>query len=1099
MSDKQQTPDNQRTKDLHDYLVKCFANTRKKDGTINKRALGRRLTNDEEKGRTLADKLCDSKPITTGDLVGFIAGLQASGDPEKGQLLTPEEVLIALLKLIDLTPDEREQLGLSLGEEQVLLQQVLLNIWLNQKHDYGKLLKLYRTSIGLDEVQEEQRQTSALKQHIEQLIKQIAEQSLQYLPEGEYRQRQLRELSQKTQREVERILLRGGGQVQLEKDRGDDYIRAYLPDGFIEKLTKAVIENEVLTQIFPIYIKTITIQECAPLPLPISDRFSARPGLFHAPFLDLDPDKSQGKEDKLHGKEIASQYAHKVTVHFYIRLPPSYQPPEEVKDVFAQIRRDDLAGQRIDFSVSSTGIGGTLSHIIKIINSTLLSNIPGLAEYFPIAHDVVVHEEIIRNNIPSPIWAHTLVRLCKTETLSRAMSDSSEANQLIPYERFAFGDRTARGEYCGFDLILCPAIAALQARLRAIRYTGITPDQYLKELTDRILQHRCLQEARKYVTAYPFSSFAQENYLLETLLRDWSSSLKKDDPYIWIEACLTIAETYLNEGLYRRSWLYLKAVEKAIKRISDSGLDWYKRFGRSIPTETDFKIFSGTLLVYLELCRALYFYYVNRLAELGKREYLPDYIPEDMNLKTFHETLLSASWEALNRAEKHLTIRLAKYFLIHEVSQGTFHPHYHLLAKIYFLRARILTFFPEVPYDDADSPHRLPTDRNVGDNKRNEAEIHEGRLYLLEKARLYAASDGDTERYSCYTAYQSWIYWIVYFARHQFRSQSGILPRDCNLWAKQLRDHALLSYTDVGRKCYYQIKEKSGVEKPLVPNLKNYDIGPIPPIVETRRLLNNQQPEDGEVLYLEMTYLAVQRGWLNLKDGGEPNETIYLFGAGASYLLFARGMYQLCSLEKQEFSEAPIKTVADWDEKLKVAYRLFSYAWAMADAGGTIETVSEVPGSSPPAQPTQRLKIKRDFALSNRNGHNRDVASVRDLYPNQTSEITDLAQVFAATCATLRLYTASVEERDALNQDIEWLLQNLQKPEFCQQPGIARQLREQPCFNGHLTSYLVQCKHILQEAKQQAQRSQNPARDASFITEQRDALVRKLFNTLHDR
>ncbi len=1099
--------DHQRTESLYEYLVLCFANSLNRDGDLNRRALGRRLlgltTNGSdgnrsaEKGRLLAEKLCKHKPITTGDLVGFIAGLQASGNPAQGQLLTPEEILIALQKLVRLTPEERNELGLSSGEEEVLLQQVLLNIWLDQKSkDYRKILDLYKTSIGLDALQNVPSHEQDLEAHISQVITQTTQQHLAYLPEGVYKRRLLEELPPKTNREIKRILLKAGaGQVRFEPIRGENYIRTYLPDSFIKRLAKAVIDNELLTQSFPIYIKTITIQECKPLPLTVSDGLSKKPGLFYEPLLEANL-RVKHDDHQLQSKEVASQYAHKVTVHFYIRIPASYSPPTGVKDVFAELQQDDSVGQRIDFSMSSTGIGGTLSHIIKIINNTLLSDIPILSEYFPIAHDVVIHNEYIRNNVSSPVWAHTLAQLCKTKTLAKAMSESGAASQLLPYEQFAFSDCIGRGDYCGFDVLLCPANAALQARLRAIRYTGVVPEAYLHDLTDRILEQRCLQKAERYVTAYPFSSFAQESYLRETLLRDLTDRpFTQTEPYIHIKTCLTIAETYLDEGLYRRSKQYLEAIGSVLKTLSEVGLDWYERFGSNNQSAAEFKIFSGMLLVHFELCRALYFYLVDREAELGSREYLPEYIPQDTNLGTFHQRLLQESWGALNRAEKHLMIRLAKYFLIHEVSQGTFHPHYQLLAKIYFLRARILTFFPEVTYEPNTSPHRLPTDLNFS-GSRTDSEIHAGRLYLLEKARLYAASDGDTERYSCYTAYQSWIYWITHFV-HPHRRQD-VLPKDCQLWARQLRDHALLSYAEIGRQCYYQIKEKSGVEEPLLHDLKNYEIGPIPAIIETRSVLTEEQQEDGTVLYLDMRFLAVRKSNLHVKESRETDESIYLFGPKASYLLFTRGMYQLCSMEKEEFSDGnDVKTVSDWDEKLKIAYRLFSYAWAMADAGGVLEIVEDNLALTQTGHSSPKLRIRRDFTRSQRNGYNRDVASVRDLYPNQISEMSDLGQVFAAVCLSLRLYTAPISEREMLNRDIDWLLQNLQDRDYCARQVVASQLHEQPRYNGHLAKQLDRCKAILQTTQQEGQHAISPVRDSNFVSQRRDILVRKLFNAMH--
>ena len=48
------------------------------------------------------------------------------------------------------------------------------------------------------------------------------------------------------------------------------------------------------------------------------------------------------------------------------------------------------------------------------------------------------------------------------------------------------GDSVGHGDFCGFDFLIAQAQAALQARLQAIRSTGIYPRQYIRELCEKV-------------------------------------------------------------------------------------------------------------------------------------------------------------------------------------------------------------------------------------------------------------------------------------------------------------------------------------------------------------------------------------------------------------------------------------------------------------------------------------------------------------------------------------------------------------------------------------------------------------------------------------
>lgn len=1079
-------------------------------------------------GRDYINKLRQGeRSLTTGELVDLLYRLQEYYQSQQqyqrrtsdrtsqschtsSYVLTPEEMLVLLQKLVQLTPAECQQLSLPAGMEEVMLQQALLNLSLYQdQRDYETIISLYRSSIGLAFVQETSSPFGGLDD-VHRYIETLVEQDPPYLPAGLSRSK-LDELASKAKREIDRILLKCGvGQFQFQfpnvyRQGQSAYIQQYLPRGFVRRLTQAVIENELLTQDFPIFIKTITIQQIGPFPLRVATQ-PDDPGLLLGNLLRFDDTDV----------EIASQYANRVTVHFYMRLPADYQ--SDFPAIFEQLKSQDDTGLRIDFSLSSTGIGGTLSHVIKVINLLLLTDNQSLrSQYFPIAHDVLINQEIIRSNMPSPVWSHSLVQLCKVKTLAAAMDQSKTVGKLQLYEQFSFGDQVGRGDYCGFDLILCSANAALQARLRAIRYTEIAPANYGQELCRRIERLYLLQEAISYVESYPFSSFALSSRLRTTLLRSLQNrALTTADPYSLFDACLTIAQIDLNEGAYRRAYSYLDQVA-VLKGLSDSGINWLRRFGNeNQATLAEFEIFSGALITRFELCRAHYFYLVDRRAERGRRDFLPSYISLDVDERTFNQRLVDEAWQALNRAEEHLNIRLAKYFIINEVSQGLFHPHNQLLAEIYFLRAKLLIFAArQVRVEEPSSPHYIPTDSSVaGTFRETETAIHSGRLYLMEKARLYAASNGNEEQYACYTACQAWLYLMAAFSSvPEINVQVGTQPlrlnRDRGLnWARRLRDHALISYAETGQRCYYQIKENSGLSDDLNPPFGNYRISAIPPISEMLAEHSPGQDQDSGVLYLDMSLLSVRREWCGANDADKSSGRIYLFGAHACYLLLARGLFHLCSNQLTEGDNEfePLVEQTDdpqlWDRKLHIASRLLNLAWAIADDGAQVHQSGE-----DGQYDIRRNFMSRDFANSDVGGAepnptDPDVASVRDLYPHRVTEIADLGRVFAAACLTLRFYTAPVEQQQQLDERISWILGDLQSLRHCSRSITRQTLRQQERYNGHMTVYLERCRDILIAECQHAKELHSGEEVRSHLSidqiiDRRDQLVHQLFSALH--
>ncbi|MBW4481983.1 MAG: hypothetical protein KME14_05535 [Tildeniella torsiva UHER 1998/13D] len=1106
--------DYERSYRLYVYLCACLAFTQKGSGEINAQGiealLGKKefrrlvppLLQDGLSPAERQERLSRLSRTTTGEVVKLLSNLRQNlatayqnAEFPHTRLLTTEDVLTALYRLVELTPAERESLDLPSGDGLTLLQRSLLILQtVGGLDNHEMLLRIYKAAVGLDFSQIAPPLVDL--DDVDELITDTVRTALEFLPPQDpsrlanagmqRREDTVRELTLKARREVRRLLARSGNQQLSGSGKAivDAYICHYLQPAFVTKLAQTIVVNERLTDQFPVYLKRITF---APLgPLPFADKElglgtqsgGPYPALLHPALRQLDQEVGFTRYPDLPGPgdyELASQEATQVVVEFYVKVPEGYQPL--IADVLDRLGSQDR--RRIDFSISSTGIGGALSHVIKVINKALLQDIPCLRDYFPIAHDVTSTQVIIRDNVASPVWAHSLVKLCRRQLLGQTLNACQDDN-FRRYEDFSFADPIGHGDYCGFDFLLSQAQASLQARLQAIRQAGMRPEQYIEQLCQRVERSQIMQDAWTCLQGYPFSSLAMIGMIHQNLLPSGLAAdapLQQNDPYIYFDACLAIAEALLDEGVYRPARPYLRRLA-ILDRLVEQGLE------NTRPETEPFEVFSGALVIRYLLCLANYYYLYD--TDDGDTRYLPPGCEADVN----RDILVQRAWETLDQAQRHISLRLRKYVVLNEVSQGTFNPHYLLLGRIAFLRTKLLLFFPRrVPKDDD-----LPTEGFSG-RQRTEASIHWGRLYLAEKARLYAAADGDSEVYACFAAMQSWIYLMAAYADpgklNLVTPGNGNLPRQldsnqCFAWAKQLRNHALITYAETGRQCYYQIKEKSGLLRNNLDEFGAYRIEKIPPIYETRGSQYTQLSQsDTDLLVLDMSLLAVNPKDLPKVSPHHPTRNIYLFGTNACYLFFSRGLFMLGSNVAHEFdaNDTPVATI-DWESKLIHATRLLNTAWAMAEEGGVVEK-DHVDG--------QRIyRLSRSF---NRDGQkpsfsSPDIDAIRDLYPRRIGEVADLGKLFAVAGMVLQLSLVPMGDRPTLEADIDALLSSLHNAQSLQTSRTQRALlKRQKRYNGHLDAYFSQAVACLRDY-------QRRAHQGLAIWHQRDDLLAELFALL---
>ncbi|MEM6450627.1 MAG: hypothetical protein AAF703_09970 [Cyanobacteria bacterium P01_D01_bin.105] len=1106
---------------LYRYLLGRLAISRSNKGAPNNQQTARRvgdnnlrkiisavLADEETWHQTVSLKSRDAG-LTTGRVAEMLGELKASlaaeyraYDLDYSRVLTANDILVALYHLTELAPDERSRLGLPVGDKLTLLKQTLLSLQLKDgSANYESIFKAYKEAVGLEFTSSE-KALENLNQ-VNDLIEHSVRAALQHLPDRPrrfHKQRSepssediIQELSRKAQREVRRLLVRSGNtQVFLvDNETKHPFISHYLPPAFIQKFSKTIVSNERLTAQLPVHLKQITIEARGPLPFTDTSIGSHQyrntyPRLLDPYLQELDGHVEHALIDEIPSPsdyELASQGVTKLTLSFYIKIDNDYE--SVVPDVFSTLAsstEQPYPYRRVDFDYSSTGIGGTLSHIIKVINTTLIQDIACLSRFFPIVRDVASTQTIIRDNVSSPIWAHSLVKLCHNRAVGQALW-VYEDNKPSSSEEFSFGDPIGQGDFCGFDFFIAQAQSAVQARLQAILNTGINPTDYIQQLCEKVERQLTLKRARQTLTYYPFSSMGMIGIIHQKVLKDKFKhrALCSTDAGVYYDAFLSITEAFLDEGAYRAAYHNLKKLEL---------LDTYAVQSLAPKNSANIdinscEVFSSQLIIRYLLCKATYYY----LYDLNGP--IDEHIQREFSAQVTRQQLVKKTWHILESAQEHVKARLKKYLVVGEVSQGTFSPHYKLLSRIYLLRARLLTFFPRM-VPNAES--YLPTE-NFSRQQRTKASVHWGKLYLLEKARLYIAAEGDGESYAYYAALQSCYYLTAAYTdpqqlilSEQEAGKTHSFDRDhCLSRAKRLKDHALLAYARTGRLCYNAIKEKSGQPEEF-DEYGRYFIEKLPAIFEARgRHRGRKVSDNNEFLTLDISLLAIKPETLSHITTNPPSKTIYLFGTNACHIFLARGLYLLCSNDNEEFrrSSAPEDPV-DWPSKLELAGRLFDLAWAIAEDGCGLARDEVDP---------QKKSITRSFKTGTHRSQytSREIDSVRDLYPRRVSEVADIGKIFSAACMVLKLKLLPETDRLPLLEDMNKLISMIHGEYRFEKKRLLQEIfLEQSRYNGHLEHFLSSAQVAL---RAHLPNSAAPATSKEMYGH-RDELMKALFSTL---
>lgn len=1021
-------------------------------------------------------------PLTLAELVEILGNLAQRGQTKKP--LIKEDILRIIQRFVELDPEERERLNFNPGICNAIIQQIIriIEIGNNSSHQRIDLLSFYETllsksrsySLNLEILREDSTKDKSKNYdiRIENIVKNILIENKVDSSEESVKKFVLTVESEKRKVEAD------CGLTSFNRENG-------LNAAFIQSLIQAVVENELLSQDIPIYLKHYNIKKVRPLPLFVKDKEQIN-GVLNSSFTSL----------KQWTFGIERQHAYTVSLHLDVKLSEEFK--SEYKILFPnhadfRVHEGKFKSQVLTFYLESSGTGGQVTHLTRLVNLSLLRDLPCLKDYFPIAHDIIlVTPGILQQSNSSPLAYHTLTMLCKKKYVEEASKQGKTYNQVCSDQQAFYGN------YCGFDLLECAAKSSLFSRIRAIKKIGTNIVTYITQFcnrAERVNQHR---KALSYLKSYPFSMFAMQSHLEETIfyevLSDDSNSpvslleseIKYEKFRTWSnvarEAYLDIIDAYLTEGLYKSAGILIKKIEHFMRLSEDF--------------ET---ILNSTIRIKFEICLARYYSIVD----------LDEYVKENPHTNMSQAKLVQKALDHLDEAEKLLTERLQKYEAIDERAQSNFSPFFNLHSQILFYRGKLNLFYI------------------INQEQKSVIDIKQKYIkpiFLFEKARIFAAMDGDYEYYSYYSAYQAIAYIVTAFITENPLPEFS--RSECLDWASRLIEHAIICYSDVGNNSYQKIKEKSGIgtgdsaaKGVGTRQYGRYAIQNIPSIIEIpkddepfyfRNILKSKiekeksdeekEKNDKKFIFLDMAALSVRaEQFKHFYVTHTPG--IYLFGTYASIILFARGLDTLCN--------AGSNSERNFFADIELASRMFTYAWATAEDSCVSTKLSN-----------EHLLLERRFFDNDKNKtkneqyneqykeywenyykdfsdfYKKEVAYIKDIYPHRVNEIAGFGRIFAAVCKYLLLFCENdyCPSHPDLKKDIEALMSRLHSNlnNAIDKPNYYNQ---QDKFNGHFTRAFDSIKKYMEDKLKSSQSES----EKSSIEENRNAVVSTIFKFLFEQ
>ena len=220
-------------------------------------------------------------------------------------------------------------------------------------------------------------------------------------------------------------------------------------------------------------------------------------------------------------------------------------------------------------------------------------------------------------------------------------------------------------------------------------------------------------------------------------------------------------------------------------------------------------------------------------------------------------------------------------------------------------------------------------------------------IELLERARIYAARDGDPALYAQWSAYQAWCYiMFAYLNKLEEVPERSEFLEECLDWARRLIAHAKICFSAQGKTCYLQIKDAGGQKTrypykreipPPEPESDEFEVYFMPPaqtiyfeeygdtFVQVAPLIqelqeNKRKEEQGRTRGIVTLDLSLLK-----QPGNDEGGSVFLFGMQSGIILFSDAMFSLC----KDYADSS-ELVEAIDSK---AIRLFQYVCAITSDG----------------------------------------------------------------------------------------------------------------------------------------------------------------------
>lgn len=778
-------------------------------------------------------------------------------------------------------------------------------------------------------------------------------------------------------REINRIKMQNGNFQLMIANVLED---SYLPLKFVKQLTTSIVENTVLSQDFPLQVESIDVEKVGPLPLNVGNNSSLN-SFLNKKVMDSIENCDFCKienEDRYFGKEnlesLENQCTYNVKVNFSIEIPDNI----DLKDFegLKIIKRDVGTGTFIYFYEEARGIGSPLSHAISVVNNVLFNDIFLLRDFFPVASDIINIEQSVGNDRHSAIWSHNVVQLRLKKDIKKSVEDKVKFEDVNSFHNVSHGD------YCGFDLLEVITKSSLYSRLRAIQQTGANPQQYRRELLEKIKEKNIIRKSKKILDFYPFSLKAMERNLAKYMTCNyWDSITFKKKERKWslnaYDSVLIIISAYLQNGLFDDAKKYLGLIEQDFTHVND----------------IDYLILSKFMLY-----KARYHY----LSCTNTKE-------THQKFDSYSETVK----EFLRKSIKALQDHIEWSHKIGEIANVNLYPFSSILAQAYIFSAELRLL-------DQDYEKLIQS------------------LKLFEKARILAARDGNSSLYSYISAYQSWCYLLVGMRIEDggkiqmqkiFNVKQDSVKKDCLLWSKKVLDHSIECYESMGKQCFEDIKEKGGQAG------DGYGIEPMPFIKETygtylldeidthqeQQAENSNDREIESILELDVTQLK------KYYDTHGHEKKVYLFGTYSCIFLFSIGLIKLYELAFEITSEDIEYEKLSFEMKVRSISQLLTYSFSIAEDGITDDGM------------TDNYNEGKTYKRSRKN--EKDIykeSRIKCLYPFRITQFADFGKVFSIVCE-LFLLEQMKEKNSKSNESevykkrtqyVEYLLAELGKGEY---------------------------------------------------------------------